>query len=156
MINKENIEKLIGALAYKNEEIEQCFIENKRLPQFTPSDFLRDKQCFYNLFGIEVKINHTDDYKQLEEYYIKQLTNMHVAGERELPVGTPVMVTDITLDGDMAGWTLRFYAEGDKCFNLRNTEMDKSRGMSSWRYIIPFDKFNPNNIDESLKYNIVK
>lgn len=69
--------------------------------------------------------------------------------EDDLPINTPCMVTYNT----SRGWILRYYAGNKKCFNEDGTY---KYNKSSWRYIIPFDKFNPNNIEESLKYNIVK
>lgn len=70
--------------------------------------------------------------------------------EEDLPIDTPVMVMDA-----FNSWVLRYYAGKGKCFS--DGYKSKSQGMSiEFSKIIPFDKFNPNNIEESLKYNIVK
>lgn len=69
--------------------------------------------------------------------------------EDDLPIDTPVMVKI----GDE--WCLEYYA--GKCNFYCNSK--KSYNGGAWqrsRYIVPFDKFNPNNIKESLKHNIVK
>lgn len=50
---------------------------------------------------------------------------------------------------------LRYYAKNKLTFALGNTSKNENV-KQAWNYIVPFDKFNPNNIEESLKYNIVK
>lgn len=70
--------------------------------------------------------------------------------EEDLPIDTPVMVAD-----SIDNWIFRYYEGNGKCFLLSYKSKDE-RGSDFWKYIIPFDKFNPNNIEESLKYNIVK
>lgn len=49
------------------------------------------------------------------------------------------------------GWNFRAYAG-----NLKTRNDVEGIIECQWKCIIPFDKFNPNNIVESLKYNIVK
>lgn len=68
--------------------------------------------------------------------------------EEDLPIDTPVLVCN-----SIESWHLRRYAGQGRAFtpNAKIGNEDKY-----WNYIIPFDKFNPNNIEESLKYNIVK
>lgn len=56
--------------------------------------------------------------------------------EEYLPVGTPCMCSM-----DSTTWILCNYYGRDMTDN--------------WKEIIPFDKFDPNNIEESLKHNIV-
>lgn len=73
--------------------------------------------------------------------------------EDDLPIGTPCMVTD-----DMAkplDFLLRYYAGNKKVFPGGKSygEIDDA---IKYRTIIPCDKFNFENPDESLKYNIVK
>lgn len=70
--------------------------------------------------------------------------------ENELPVDTPVMVSDNKID-----WVLRFYSHKNKVFSNGLKSKDKPM-IGSWRCIIPFSRFDPENIEESLKYNIVK
>lgn len=69
--------------------------------------------------------------------------------EDDLPIGIPVMV-----QYDNGNWTLRRYAGNLKTKDINN--LFDSIELFTWDCIIPFDKFNPNNIEESLKYNIVK
>ena len=73
----------------------------------------------------------------------------------DFQVDTPVMVA--TKDGlCMGDWNLRYYAGGDTCFIMGNNSKSESSKKRKWDYIIPFDKFDPNNIEESIKYNIAK
>lgn len=71
--------------------------------------------------------------------------------EEELPIDTPVMVGNKT--NEM--WCLGYYAYKGKVF-LGGITSKYQEKLTSFDYIIPFDKFNPDNIEESLKYNIVK
>lgn len=70
--------------------------------------------------------------------------------EEDLGIGTPCMVSD---DGNE--WGLSFYAGNKRTFS-DGFKWKKSSNTFTWVYIIEFSKFNPNNIEESLKYNIVK
>lgn len=72
--------------------------------------------------------------------------------EEDLPVDTPVMVSD-----DKNDWALRYYSRKNKCFSEGLKSYNSQyNDFDEWLYIIEFRKFNPNNIEESLKYNIVK
>lgn len=73
--------------------------------------------------------------------------------KEDLPIDTPCMCSN-SLEPDYA-WFVRFYAGRNQTW----WELGKShneRRKVNWRCIIPFDKFDPNNIEESLKHNIVK
>ena len=79
--------------------------------------------------------------------------------EHDLPVDTPVMVK---MPNDE--WKLAYYAgelktqSGEilKSTWVRGYKSGQGFGSISQTHIIPFDKFDPNNIEESLKHNIVK
>lgn len=71
--------------------------------------------------------------------------------EEDLPIDTPCMCSS----GGKSEWRLRYYAGNKQCYNDGNKSYAYSY-MSSWSYIIPCDKFNFENPEESLKYNIVK
>lgn len=71
--------------------------------------------------------------------------------EEDLTVDTPCMVSHY---GDI-NFMLRYYAGNKECYDSGN-KSKSFHHLESWNYIIPFDRFNPNNIEESLKYNIVK
>lgn len=71
--------------------------------------------------------------------------------EDDLPIDTPCMVCT-KLEED---WHLRYYA-GNKRVFCDGKKSDDRKLPIQWRYIIPFDKFNPNDIEGSLKHNIVK
>lgn len=64
-----------------------------------------------------------------------------------LKEGSPVLVSD---NGEE--FALRYYMGSNYAYVNRRRGLD----VEPWRFIIPFDKFDPNNIEESLKYNIVK
>lgn len=70
--------------------------------------------------------------------------------EDDLEIGTPCMVSD---DGNE--WEFSFYAGNKRTFS-DGFKWKKSSNTFTWVYIIEFSKFNPYNIEESLKYNIVK
>lgn len=75
---------------------------------------------------------------------------LKVDEEEDLPINTPVMVADKLDD-----WRFRYYAGENRCF-MFVLKSNETSDTNRWNYIIPFDKFNPNNLEESLKYNIVK
>lgn len=76
---------------------------------------------------------------------------LKVEEEDDLPIDTPVMVCDILDD-----WRFRYYAGNKECFVYCNKSTYGDDCKNRWKYIIPFERFNPTNIEESLKYNIVK
>lgn len=87
--------------------------------------------------------------EQIEDGAVK-ISQLEVK-EEDLKKGTHVMVTN---DINNEAWTLRQYMSNGYCDAFR-TDSAYLPPMK-FRYIIAFDKFNPNNIEESLKYNIVK
>lgn len=73
--------------------------------------------------------------------------------EEDVPIGTPCMVTD---DMDMPlNFLLRYYA-GNKAVFASGNPFGEIDDAVKYRTIIPCDKFNFENPNESLKYNIVK
>lgn len=74
-----------------------------------------------------------------------------VCPKPDLPIDTPVMVND----GDKINWILRCYAGGKHTYKYGLKKKDSSIRIP-WKHIIPFDKFNPNDIEESLKYDICR
>lgn len=68
---------------------------------------------------------------------------------KELEEGTPVMVTD-SFDEP---WALRYYFKNGYC-KMYDRSSEFYLPPYQFKYTIPFDKFDPNNIEESLKYNI--
>lgn len=71
----------------------------------------------------------------------------------DLPIDTPCMCSN-SLEEENA-WFVRYYA-GNKQTWWELGKSNNEHRRVDWSCIIPFDKFNPNNIEESLKYNIVK
>lgn len=73
--------------------------------------------------------------------------------EEDLPIDTPVMCSNSIQGKD--DWFVRYYAgDGKTWWNLGKSCNEKRK--VDWKCIIPFDKFNPNDIEESLKHNVVK
>lgn len=70
--------------------------------------------------------------------------------EEDLPIDTPVMVRNM-----LYSWILRYYAGKGKCF-VDGCKSNEKKISVSFEKIVEFDKFNPNNIEESIKHNIVK
>ena len=74
--------------------------------------------------------------------------------ERPIPIDTPMMCSSHSC---INRFRIGFYAGKIKgvheCFidGLKHSDTDLT---GCYKFIIPFDKFNPNNIEESLKYNI--
>ena len=82
--------------------------------------------------------------------------------ERPIPIDTPMMCSN---DETTEDFYLRYYAgltnNTHKCFPNGRKSIDKLKydmplNSFFWNIMIPFDKFNPNDIEESLKYNIQK
>lgn len=55
----------------------------------------------------------------------------------------PVMVSN-----DKIEWKLRYHKSGNECYSIPDDISCR------YDYIIPFDRFNPCNIQESLKFNL--
>lgn len=73
--------------------------------------------------------------------------------EEDLPIDTPVMCSN-SIQGEYA-WFVRYYAgDGKTWWDLGKSCNEKRK--VDWKCIISFDKFDPTNIEESLKHNIVK
>lgn len=69
--------------------------------------------------------------------------------EGDLPIDTPVMVSLESID-----WSLRYYSGKYRAF-ANGYKSNEDVKTTSWKYIIPFSQFDPNNIEESLKHDIV-
>lgn len=73
--------------------------------------------------------------------------------ENDLPIDTIVVCSDKGYGID--NFHLRYYAGRYKTFNDGFNSKSPQKGIVGWRFIIEYSKFDPNNIEESLKYNIV-
>ena len=74
--------------------------------------------------------------------------------ERPIPIDTPMMCSDL---GEIHDFSIRFYAGKDGKGHYTFTNGGTSQEYvctCHWKYMIPFDRFNPNDIEESLKYNV--
>lgn len=73
--------------------------------------------------------------------------------EDDLPIDTLCMCSN-PFEGEYS-WFVRYYA-GNKQTWWENGKSTNEKRKVAWKCIIPWDKFNPKDISESLKYNIVK
>lgn len=104
-------------------------------------ELVKDIADIINKHNLSVKIEERDG----------GLLVKPIEKENDLPIDTPCMVCNKP-SGD---WYLRYYAGYKKTFIDSKKSRDNEISVK-WKFIIPFNKFDPNNIEESLKYNIVK
>lgn len=112
------------------------------------------KSSLYTVIAEAVKsVVNADTSVEIEEKDGTVIIRAVEKKNQDLPIDYPVMVNDrLDIDSD---WKLRYYA-GDGWTCECNAKKSDNTALIRWNYIIPFDKFNPNDIEESLKYNIVK
>lgn len=72
--------------------------------------------------------------------------------EDDLPIDTPVMVADAN---SVDTFILRYYAGKGKVFCTGHHDAE-TEGTCHYDIIIPWDKFDPRDLGESMKFNIVK
>lgn len=72
--------------------------------------------------------------------------------EDDLPIDTPVMVSDVN---SVDTFLLRYYAGKGKVFCAGHHDAE-TEGTCHYDIIIPWDKFDPKDLGESMKFNIVK
>lgn len=72
--------------------------------------------------------------------------------EDDLPIDTPVMVADAN---SVDTFILRYYAGNGKVFCAGEHDAE-TEGTCHYDIIIPWDKFDPKDLGESMKFNIVK
>lgn len=68
----------------------------------------------------------------------------------DYPLDMPVMVSD-----DLKCWKLAYYYSRKSVYLYGKSSKDAPDTYANYKYIIPFSKFDPKNIEESLKHNIV-
>lgn len=79
---------------------------------------------------------------------------IHSNEEDELVIDMPCMAC--CCPDNIYDWSIVFYAGNGKAW-AKGCKSDSSDGFTqSWHYLIPWNKFNPNDIKGSLKYNIAK
>ena len=71
--------------------------------------------------------------------------------EEDLDIDTPVMCNS----GADKRWYLGYYG-GDGEVWMHACKITDKIGKCEWYIIVPYDKFNPNDIEGSMRYNIVK
>ena len=68
----------------------------------------------------------------------------------DYPLDMPVMVSD-----DLKYWQLAYYYSRKSVYSSGKSSKDAPDSYSNYKYTIPFSQFDPKNIEESLKHNIV-
>lgn len=120
----------------------------------------------YNKWSYSLFSHYTDNVKYpfatingaLSTQCISYKGNKHLVGttdspKEDLPIDTPVMVSDIGKK-DLIWWFPAYYARNKEVW--MSAEKSKTRSITKrWKYIIRADKFDFNNPENSLKYNIV-
>lgn len=94
--------------------------------------------------NIGVVVSETDGKLIIEPLKTKQ---------DDIPIDTPCMCSN-SHKKEMS-WFVRYYAGNKQTWfggGKSNNEVQKQ----DWECIIPWDEFNPNDLEESLKHNIVK
>lgn len=144
---------------YPREEVRYCtdIFRTKTPRKFLPNINENKKQhepSLYTAISEAVKsVVNADTSVELEEkdgtIVIRAVKNK----KEDLPIDTPVMVNENITE---RAWVLNYY-KGNGYTTINKDEIKNTNNSPyPWECIIPFDKFNPNDIEESLKYNIVK
>lgn len=106
-------------------------------------ELVKDIADIINKHNLSVKIEERDG-----GLFVKPIEK-----EEDFPIDTPCMCF-------LNGWSLRYYAGNKKCFidgmNSNSLGEGKPVESTSYKVIIPFSSFNVDDIESSLKYNIVK
>lgn len=68
----------------------------------------------------------------------------------DYPLDMPVMVSD-----DLKYWQLAYYYSRKSVYSSGKSSKDAPDSYRNYKYTIPFSQFDPKNIEESLKHNIV-
>lgn len=68
----------------------------------------------------------------------------------DYPLDMPVMVSD-----DLKYWRLAYYYSRKSVYSSGKSSKDAPDSYMNYKYTIPFSQFDPKNIEESLKHNIV-
>lgn len=121
------------------EEMIEGLVEDK--PALSES-LLQDIANVIKNHNMGVQVNESEGKLIIEPLKVEE--------EEDLAIDTPMICSD-----DKRDFYLRFYAGNKKCF-INGFKSSKYIDAIPWNIIIPLDKFNPNDIKESLKYNIVK
>lgn len=116
---------------------DEMFEDNK--PR-TSETLLKDIANVIKAHNMGVQVSEEDGKLIIEPLTTKE----------DLAVDTPVLVSD-----DDINFTLRYYAGNGEVFCAGQHDAE-TEGTCRYLTIIPWDKFNPNNIEESLKNIVTK
>lgn len=122
----------------------------QRFPKEIEKIKIRQNALYKHFVYLLTAVADTDMSIEIKEKKGSIIVRAVKKKEEDLPIDTPVMVSD-----DGLNWGLRYYATIGMFYN-DGYKSNSAHTSTTCKYIIPFDKFNPNNIGESLKYNIVK
>lgn len=113
------------------------------------TDLIKDIAEVIKTHNLGVSVSENDGKLIIEPLKVEE--------EEDLPINTFVMVcSEINRKIDVTYFNLRRYAGHGYVYELGESAANCIDTPRQWEIIIPFDKFNPNNPEQSLKYNIVK
>lgn len=104
-------------------------------------DLLKDIANVIKAHNMGVQVSEEDGKLIIEPLKVE---------EEGVPIDTPCLCSD-----DNVSFILRYYAGNGEVFCAGQHDAE-TEGTCRYLTIIPWDKFNPNDIEESLKHNIVK
>lgn len=130
---------LDGGNAYWVDEMFECLVSDEK--PLISTELIKDIAEVIKTHNLGVSVSENEGKLIIEPLKVE---------EEDLPIDTTCMVADKLDD-----WRFRYYAVQERCF-IYSLKSNETGDTNNWNYIIPFDKFNPNNPEQSLKYNIVK
>lgn len=133
---------LDGGNAYWVDEMFEGLVSVEK--QIISTELIKDIAEVIKTHNLGVSVSENEGKLIIEPFKVEE--------EEDLPIDTPCMVSD-----DANDWSLRYYCGNNQCFSdgLKSYKSEYKDG-DEWLYIIEFSKFNPLDIEQSLKYNIVK
>ena len=129
----------------KFDAYEKVLVRDNEYDKWLPTLFgYSDKSDMpYNCLGIWYR--YCIPYKGNE--YLKGKTD---SPKEDLPIDTPVMASENAIY-----WGNAWYAGNNGVYEL-SKKVETRKITNGYKYIIPVDKFDFNDPENSLKYNIVK
>lgn len=140
IVELESIDEVKGyyKITYKGDEFVFDDIEIEEEQPILFEELVKDLASIVSKHNLSVKIEEKDG-----GLFVKPIEKV----EDDLAVDTPVMASN-----NDEYWILGYYQGNGNISRI----MGGKYSAEPRQNIIPFDKFNPNDIEGSLKYNIVK
>jgi hypothetical protein len=130
-------------LNWTDEMFEDSTLDNAETPQIF-EQLIKDIAEVIKSHNLGVSVSENEGKLIIEPLEEKK--------EDDLPIDTPVMVSDTN---SVDTFILRYYAGKGEVFCAGHHD-DETEGTCHYDIIIPWDKFDPKDLGESMKFNIVK